>query len=261
MNVEDFVLKTNIKDIILEEYRTQKKDLNANIADDEYTKQVLKYNEIRAKSRKWHRSGLKNLQFIDVIPEQKVAAQSGANTSTSTSAENDHKPEMSDNAHVKRSSVPNEPNDFQKEIISMDYEAFVNQTNVKELVRKSIEAANEPLTDAAMDSQMKKLYGKRENFRRYHRSLLHHLKMLICECQRYKKFDKKSTQTDSIAIATQDADVQCDSVLQIAASVQSENSCQAKLNMLSVHEISEADIIQIVSSTVSKGKNETTKID
>lgn len=81
--------------------------------------------------------------------------------------------------------------------------------------------------------------------------------MLKCKCKRSKKFDDNLTQTD--VIPSQDAIVQCNSV-ETAKSARNNNGCdnsrKSKLSMLSIHQITESEIIQIeyISSTVSAGK-------
>lgn len=96
---------------------------------------------------------------------------------------------------------------------------------------------------------------QRQNYKRYHKGLLNHLKMLKCTCKRNKKFDDNLTQTD--VIPSQDAIVQCNSV-GTAKSAQKkhgrDNSRKSKLSMLSVHRITESEIIRI-SSIAGTDKN------
>lgn len=258
LNVEDFVVMTNIKDIILDEYRKEVNDIDANMSQDEETKRVLAYNTKRNDIRKWDSTGLKDLKFIDVVPEQNTTAQqqnSLATVPTPTSTLN-----TIDKSQLSHSEKPMEPNDFQKEILAMSYDTFINETNVKELVRKKFENAKETLTDAAMENELKKLNEQRYHFRRYHKGLLNHLKILKCECRRNKTFHDKWTQTDMVQ--SQDVDAQCDPVegglnhvTNLVQDAQSLNSCKSKLNMLTVHEITDSEIIQIecISSTVVAG--------
>lgn len=264
LNVEEFVLKTNIREII----RNDMKDSTANISDDEFTKRLLQYNAKRHNIHQWNRSGLKNLKFDDTHSERNatIPLQSRAKTTKSALNENTNVKKSShneaanilDNSRVKQTSASIEPNDFQRQIMAMDYEAFINETNAKDLVRKHFETEMKPLTDEIMGIELKKLDELRYQFRRYHKGLLNHLKILKCECQRNKKFDDKCTQTD--AIPSQDADVQCNSVEsgshECDTAGQNENLSQTKLSKLTVHEISESEIIQItsVSSTGPAGK-------
>lgn len=267
LNVEDFVVMTNIKEIILDEYRNEVRDINAEMSEDELTNRLLVYNSMRMDIRKWNCTGLDKLKFIDDIPKQKSTAQqqntAKATSSTSTFNSSDKKSnQMNTNDKTNHSKTSVEPNDFQKEIFAMSYETFIDETNVKELVRKKFESETEPLSDAALEDELKKLDEERYHFRRYHKSLLNHLKFLKCECRRNKTFHDKSTQTDMVQV--QNADAQCVSV-ERATPVQGDqlhNSCQSKLTMLSVHEITESEIIQIesISSTVVAGKKSELKI-
>lgn len=272
LNVEDFVVKTNIKDIILDEYRTHIKDANASISDEEFTNRLMKYNVKRRDIRQWERSGLKNLKYVDVdqnryttIQCPQRSSESTASTSATTLNVDDRNSDRSGSnifEHIRKSTSA-EPSQFQKEIMAMSFEAFVNETNVKELVRKSFEDRTEQLTEATMEVELKKLDEQRYHFRRYRKGVLHHLKMLKCECRRHKQFEEKSTQTDPIE--SQDAVVQSHSVKsgsnEATESLHNEHahdnsSCQSKLGLLSVHEITESEIIQIksVSPTGIEGK-------
>lgn len=251
MNFEDFVNKTNIKQIILNEYRNDKQDINANIPDVEYTNRLIAYNEKRRFTRDWRRSGLKKLKLIDDEPKQNSDApqQRIEDTTTPLVTVHDETCNRSE-LHTNRSAKLIQPNDFQKEIMAMDFEKFINQTNVKELVRKRYETDAEPLTEAIMDTELKRLYDERYNVKRFYTGLLNHLKILQCECQRNKTFKDKWTQTD--VVRTQDDHAQCDAVDFNSSDVsESEenillhDSNQLKLDMLSVHEIMDSEIIQM----------------
>lgn len=273
MNVEDFVTKTNIKAIILEEYRNDIGDKNASVPDDEFSRRVMAYNSKRRDHRQWNRTGLKKLEFIDENEsnQNSIAPQEIAPAIASTSAASNSNDKISnisqlnitDKSHLNRSDKLIEPNDFQKEIMSLNYETFINETNVKELVRKKFEKSEtEPLIDdAAMETELKKLNEQRYHFKRYHKGLLNHLKFLKCECRRNKTFDDKWTQTDMVR--SQDAVSQSNliegSTNEITESTQDDQShasCQSKLSMLTVHEITESEIIQIesISSTFVASK-------
>lgn len=269
MNVEDFVVKTNIKAIILEEYRKDVSDENASIPDDELTRRVMAYNAKRRDHRQWNRSGLKKLKFIDendsnqnlIAPQQIAPAIASTSAASNSNDKNSNVSQfnMTDKSHLNRSAVKSiEPNDFQKEIMSLNYEAFINETNVKELVRKNLEKnETEPLIDdATMESELKKLNEQRYHFKRYHKSLLNQLKFLTCECRRKKTFDDKWTQTDTVR--SQDAVSQSNlikgSTNEITVSTQDDQShasCQSKLSMLTVHEINESEIIQLQFESIS----------
>lgn len=269
LNVEAFAAKTNIKAIILDEYRAEVRDVNANIPRDEMTKRLLDYNSKRMDSRQWKRTGLTRLKFVDEnkFNQSLVTPQrSTANAPTPPTAPNsgDKKPSEinnDDKTHLKSSVKPIEPNHFQKEVMSMSYETFINETNAKELVRTYLESEAQPMTDAQMEIELKKLDEQRYHLRRYHKGLLNHLKFLKCECQRNKTFQDKWTQTD--AIPSQDTEVQCDlfeaSTSKATAPTKNEQlhtPCQSKLSMLTVHEITDAEVIQMesVSSTSVAGR-------
>lgn len=268
LNVEDFVVMTNIKQIILEEYRKEVSDPNANMSEEEMTKRILDYNSKRKDNRQWKRTGLKNLKFIDANeprPSSVTSRSVVASASTPSTASNsgDKRPncsqlDINDKPRKNRSIIPN---DFQKEVMAMSYETFINETNVKELVRKYVEDEKEPLSDAAMEIELKILFEERNHPRRFRKGLLNHLKTLECECRRHKTFQDKWTQTD--VITSQDTEAQCDSLegstSEAPKPVQKD---QSKLTMLTVHDITESEIIQIESissNSVAGRKNEMKK--
>lgn len=247
---------TNIKEIIREEYCDEEHDIDTEISGDELTKRLLAYNSKRMDIRKWNSTGLKKLKFNDEIPKQNSTEQQQSSATATPPTLN-----FNDKSQSNRTPKSIEPNDFHKTIMAMDYETFINETNVKELVQKSFETETEPLNDAAMENELKKLDAQRPHFKRYHKGLLNHLKILQCECRRNKTFQDKWTQTDMVQ--SQDADAQCDSVeggsneiVKPAHDDHLLNSCPSKLNMLTVHEITESEIIQIqsITSTVVPGK-------
>lgn len=260
---------TNIKSIILDEYRNDVHDLNANIPEATMTKRLLEYNSKRMDSRQWQRTGLKRLKFLDeneinrnsVTPKQRSANASAPSTASDSVGKKPDRSQSNVNNDKSQSNRPAkskiEPNDFQKEIMSMNYETFINETNVKELVRTYIGSETEPLTDAAMEIELKNLDGQRYHARRYHKGLLNHLKILKCECRRHKTFQDKWTQTD--VIPSQDTEAQCDSLegstSDATAPVQIDQS-HTKLSMLTVHEITDSEIIQTesISSTSVAGR-------
>lgn len=223
-------------------------DVNVTPSHDEFKKRLQQYDLKREDLSQWDRCGLKNLKFTNDSVEPKTTTQR---------SNGEHE------LHMKRSSASFEPNAFQKAIMAMDYESFINDTNVKELVRKSFEIEMKPLTEETMNAALKQLEVDRYHFSRYHKGLLHHLKMLRCECQQNKKFADKSTQTDPIS--HQDADVQCHSVKCVPNESDNpghnDNSHQSKLNLLSVHEVTESEIIHIAPLSDTEGKKTSTNRD
>lgn len=68
MNFEDFVNKTNIKDIAQEEFRKPNKDACTCRLDMEARLKFF-YN-YRTRTTEWHKNGIKNLEFLECDHEQ-----------------------------------------------------------------------------------------------------------------------------------------------------------------------------------------------
>lgn len=131
-----------------------------------------------------------------------------------------------------------------------------NDSTETTVAPKSSETATEPLAEldraiaVAMEDELKKL--EKPPQKRSPNCQLDHLNIVKCECRRNKKFGDSFIQTD--AIPAQGAAVQCDSVETVESALK-DNARKLK-SVLSIHEISESEIIQIeyISSSVAAGK-------
>lgn len=88
-----------------------------------------------------------------------------------------------------------EPTEFQNEILSMEYDNFIEETNIKVIVEKN-HALFKPIADSQMQYLMERYYSLRSNWRTWSHNALRHLKFKKCECKRKTIFCDKETQTD-----------------------------------------------------------------
>lgn len=265
MSFEEFASKTNIKEIIQKEYRERIMDENANIPIGEMNSRLLYYCDLRARARDWHQSGLRNLKLID----------SGSDQKSHTPDESGEAPAEPTNETVPGSKLDVRddsfmPTDFQKQVIAMNFETFVNSTNVKDLVNQLIEkefSGTEEFTSGTkegfMNFSLKRYYSLRKRPETWHKNLLKFLqiKPVICECRQNKTFEDKSTQTDSVE--TQDDDAQCQSLdFDGNKTSESENIeqpqqiLQTKLAKLTTHVIVESKIICIQHDSMTAESDE-----
>lgn len=111
------------------------------------------------------------------------------------------------------------PSDFQAEIIALNFEEFVEQTNIKEIAEKEVlrqsEITKKPVTAANIDARIKLYYEKRHRIQEWWPCGLKHLKFKLCECKRNRKFVSVGVQTD--VSVQHDAGTQCTRGLELCA--------------------------------------------
>lgn len=103
----------------------------------------------------------------------------------------------------KRQRVPCEPSDFQREIIALSRDDFLEKTNVKELVSMDFERqfnGQREMTPAAMEWGLNEYDRLRQHYDKWHLNSLKNLKFKECECKRHKAFEDKATQTDDAEV-------------------------------------------------------------
>lgn len=258
MSFEEFATKTNIKEIIQKEYRERMMDENANIPIGEMNSRLLYYCDLRARTRDWHQSGLKHLKLIGSGSDQKFLTPDKSGEAPAEPTNETVTRDKLDSSNSKSAKVQDdsfEPTDFQKQVIAMDFETFVNSTNVKDLViqlfGKEFEGSKE-ITEEYMNFGLKRYNSLRKRPEKWHKNLLKFLqiKPVICECRQNKTFEDKSTQTDSVD--TQDDDAQCHSLdFDENKNIESENVeepqqiLQRRMANLTTHVIVESTIICI----------------
>lgn len=70
MNFEDFVNKTNIKDIVYKEFRKQNNDACTCQLDVEMNSRLHFFYNFRTRTTEWHSNGIKNLAFLELECEE-----------------------------------------------------------------------------------------------------------------------------------------------------------------------------------------------
>ncbi|XP_031631157.1 uncharacterized protein LOC116345692 isoform X2 [Contarinia nasturtii] len=118
---------------------------------------------------------------------------------------NSNRSQNDDSKHSARSNslneIDGEPSEFQKEVIAMDYDTFVKQTNVSDLVKQDYQKqkGNQELKLQNLEFGLKfyfRFKNKPGNWKKWHRNSIKNLKYKTCECQRNKMYQNNSTQTN-----------------------------------------------------------------
>lgn len=256
---EDFVSKTNINEIILEEYRERVGNKNANILESEQDSRQKHYFQMRLKKGKWQESGLKNLKIIGNFNDSKNGTPASDYEMTDIFPSDDStKSEDS----VSRQSCSDELTDFQKEVKEMDFETFIRTTNVKDLVNTYVQTkveskesnGNEFNDGLQYFDRLRKLSDE------WNKDPLKHLFFTTCQCKRYRQFDDTSSQTDSIqtrdyASHCQSVDLNSNDVDMLDNSQHNSSAIRTKMAKLTTHEICDSEIIHILETSEANEEN------
>lgn len=242
---KEFATETNIKELILKEYREEKNDANAIIPEKEMNDKLIYYYVFRMRTSEWYHTVMKNIKFLKC--ECKRKSQNDAQKSGTDTVQ---KPS-------KTVSVQAVALGFQKEVMAMDFHTFVNETNVKDLVIENFNIQNNganKMTEADMQLGLKQFDILRTQDDKWAEMPLQSLKYKKCECQRKKKFLEKWTQTDATDVLHVDS--QCsptdfetnDEIKEPQQCEEMQNLNRSKTDMLTIHEITDNQIIHIQSN-------------
>lgn len=171
----DFITKTNIKQLVLEEYRKNRNDENLQVPTVVMHGQLEFYYEFRKRTREWQANCIKNLAYAHC----KCTLDSG-------------------NATKSKKTDPSVVNQFQQEIMALSREAFINETNITEILPRNFHHEH-------LDYYEKLRYHPEK----WHNTLLTQLKFKTCDCKRKKEFKEKSTATHA-AVKSRDMQTQYD---------------------------------------------------
>lgn len=232
LSFEDFITKTNIKDLILKEQRKMRNDENLVLQDAAMHPKLEFYYEYRKRTHEWHKNCMKNLQLKHLPvepqsePNRKQSSDVNENVTTEKTAQNPTVPESQPNTSeakethekVKKSKKKKDNtkiSDFQREVMAMTYEAFINETNIRDIVAQDFNEqfkGARPMIDFDMDFGLKYYEGLRNSGDpvRWYKSSMTNLKLKVCDCKRNKQFEDKSVATDQKAVETRQIDCQTD---------------------------------------------------
>ncbi|XP_055295620.1 uncharacterized protein LOC129565137 [Sitodiplosis mosellana] len=146
---------------------------------------------------------------------------------------------------IKKRVVP-EPSDFQREIIAMSYDDFVEKTNVAQLVATDFARqfnGTKEMEPSHMDWGLKEYDRLRNLYEKWHVNSLKNLKFKECECKRKKTFADKATHTDDAEV--QDMGIQCSlsDFNRYETDELEQHLRQSKMALPTVNAISESQII------------------
>lgn len=252
LSFEQFRSDTNIKDIIQKDYRKLKNDDNATLSDQAMHSRLEFYYNFRTRTREWYKNGIKNLKF-NVCECKRKNAGKELTVANSEGLDTTNQPSKSKNSlHINT-----EPTEFQKEIIAMDYETFVNETNIRDLVIRDFHntfKGSKQIDEKSIESGLQQYDRFRKKFHRWHQNSLIDLKYKKCECKRTKHFDDKSVETDIHEV--RDVEIQCSS--EVDDGQQQEQKHQPATTSLQVHGLSESQILHVFYVTPT---SETIELD
>lgn len=250
LSFADFVAKTNISKLIQAEYCEEEKDANAIIPHNKLQEKLIYYYVFRMRTSEWHHKIMKNINFIECECKRKSrnGKQKLDDKSENTDTDTNSKPS-------KILSNRAEPTEFQKEVMAMDFETFVNETNVKDLVIMEFNKqfkGKRIMTQSDIQFGLKHFDNIRTKVDKWGKTL-QYLKYKKCECQRKRKFADKWTQTDAADV--KHADSQCslmdfkvnDELKEPEQCEEIHNIKRSKTDTLTVHEITDNQIIHIQS--------------
>lgn len=230
LSFDDFITNTNIKDLVLKEHRKLTIDENATLAIAAMHEKLQFYYDYCKRTQEWHKNSIKNLKFKPC------------------KCTKEPQPEPSD-ANVVI-------NDFQLEIMALSYEAFINETNIRDIVRQDLQNqfnSTKAMTEQYMEYGLDYFERLRHRPTKWHQTSMIHLKFNKCECKRKKQFEEKSVATD--AIETNEIGCMTDFDTNKIAEP---NQQQFKLATLTIHTVPESQIICISGTSDSNPEQEIT---
>lgn len=240
MSFDEFITRTNIKEIVKNAHFQGKND----IPEGDMDIKLKYYYGFRIQTGNWLRNAIRNLKYIEckctgkpnnmrrIDSHQSMKGnsinQSPINRTTSSSS-------SSRNGNFELS-------EFQKEIISMDFDTFVRETNVELLVEEDFREqfqGRKKFQETHLEFGLKRYDELRMFPRKWHKSSLKNLKYKTCDCRRYKTFADKCIQTMQPMV--QDAFVQCSAEFHGIEHIQ---TVKEKLASLTIHRAVEPEIVQ-----------------
>lgn len=154
LSFEDFVAKTNIKEIIQESCQRQE------VPDDLMETQLKLYYGYRLKLDKWRRTDLKNIEFKECSCKRKLKR---------------NKPTALEGHAEKSQRVF--PSEFEKQVIAFSEKEFVDYTNIVDLVCADIvKKKSKPPTQNQINFGVKHHYDHRKDPRTWKFTMMQNLK-------------------------------------------------------------------------------------
>lgn len=237
MTYDEFVTKTNIKEIIKNAHRGA-----SNVTEED---RLRFYYDFRMHTTNWHRNAIRNLKYIECECKRNSNKMHRSPPNTSTENHSERSASNANHSQLSKASsgrqIDYAPSEFQKEIISMDFNTFVHETNAAELVEQEYNKqfnGTKEFTQVMLDSGLKQFFKFKNRLRKQYVNVLRNLKYKVCDCRRNKTFVDASIQTDQPM--AYDVAVQCGN----------EETVQLKLASLSIHR--NIDTIEIVASESSE---------
>lgn len=191
LNFNDFVTKTNIKDIVLKEYRRNRNDENLVLSPVAMYPRLEYFYDFRKRTWEWHANLMKNLKF-----KHDVEVVDNSSAKTASKASSSHLPER-------------QMSQFERDIMALTPEAFIDETNIIEIVVAEYKRQHpgKEISEVGMSTGLNYFESIRYKPSKWNRTALVDLKFKICDCKRNRQFDEKSVATDEVERC--DIETQC----------------------------------------------------
>lgn len=225
LSFEDFITKTNIKDLILKEQRKMRNDENLVLQTAAMHPQLEFFYEYRKRTVEWHKNCMKNLQFIpspverrpEPEPNRDQSSDANKNLNAKKTTEKQTVPEplpstsspkkTTKMAKKSKKKVAPKLNDFQREVKALSYDAFVNETNIRDIVAQDFRnqfQGTKKMTDYDWNFGLTHYERVRNNddITEWYKTSMTNLKFKVCDCKRNKQFEDKSVATEQEVVET-----------------------------------------------------------
>lgn len=251
MSFDEFITRTNIKEIVK---NTHFKGTN-DVPEEDMDIKLKYYYNFRMQTGNWLRNAIRNLKYIECKCTGKPNEMSRIDNHQPMNGNNVNQSQINRTTSSSSSRSGHfEPSEFQKEIIAMDFDTFVRETNVEQLVEKDFNEqfqGRKKFEKTHLEFGLNRYDELRMHPRRWHKNSLKNLKYKTCDCRRNKTFADKSIQTMQPMV--QDAFVQCSAEFHGIEHIQ---TVKEKLASLTIHRLVEPEIVQAQNQIQSTESSE-----
>lgn len=240
MSFDEFVTRTNIKEIVKNTHFQGTND----IPEEDMDIKLKYYYSFRMQTGSWLKNAIRNLKYIECKCTGKPNDMSRTDSHQSMNGKTVNQSQINRTTSSSSSRIAGfEPSEFQEEIIAMDFDTFVRETNVAQLVEKDFHTQFRGLKtfeETHLEFGLRRYDELRRFPRKWHKNSLKNLKYKTCDCRRTKTFADKSTQTMEPTV--QDVSVQCSTEIH---GIETHNqTVKEKLASLTIHRTVEPEIVQ-----------------
>lgn len=123
-----------------------------------------------------------------------------------------------------------EPSDFQASILALNFDEFIDQTNIKEIIKKEHYNGSDDFSQEDMQTKLKYYYDFRVQTNKWHKNAIKNL-------QRKRKTENKAIQTEPIDILPKVTNITNVNANNQESNVSSSQNSPNRTNVLSMQHI------------------------